>query len=271
MSELQRINTPILTSVGSIKPAEAIGSGYCQHCQCHYITYQTEAMFGADKGKMLTWNKGCECEDLKLSVETQNAHKRMLERKMFDEYEKFSLIPEDLKDAAFTNFEPKNESQEKVLHALMDYTLDFNLKEPTNIILGGSNGVGKSHLGVATVREIMKKGFSGIFVSVPRLLTKIKDTYNRKSQYQEVQYLEMLANCDILCLDDIGQEKSGEWVAEKMFEIIDSRSGKHTFYTTNQSSEELKNRLGLASFSRINSNRMAFKVEGIDMRVAKQK
>ena len=268
---MERINTQILTSVGEIKPAEAIGSGFCQHCQCHYVTYQTEAVFGADKGKMLIWNKGCECEDLKLGLETREAHKKMLERKMFEEFEKFSLIPDDLKEATFTNFEPKNDGQFEVLDALMDYVLNFDLKEPTNIILGGSNGVGKSHLGVATLSELMKSGFSTIFVSVPRLLTKLKSTFDNNSKYQIVQYLEMLATCDVLCLDDIGQEKGSEWVQEKMFEIIDSRSGKHTFFTTNQTSEQLKQRLGLATFSRINSNRMAFKVEGIDMRVAKQK
>ena len=67
---------------------------------------------------------------------------------------------------------------------------EFKSANPENLLLAGSYGTGKSHLSYAAVRALLDKGYSGLFLSVPKLLTKIKDTYNSHSEFSEAELLE---------------------------------------------------------------------------------
>src|SRR5690606_20106411 len=145
---------------------------------------------------------------------------------------------------------------------------------PCNLLFSGPYGVGKSHLAVAIVKELMKKGHSCIFISVPRLFTKIKSTFGRKNGITEDQIMETLAKIDCLVLDDIGAEhieldRDGEgkgWGVSKIFEIIDSRAGKHTIYTTNLTGEQMEKRFGQRNMSRLMQNTFTHRMDGDDYR-----
>ncbi|WP_250637008.1 ATP-binding protein [Lentibacillus amyloliquefaciens] len=71
---------------------------------------------------------------------------------------------------------------------------------------------------------------------------------------------------DLLVLDDIGAEQQTEWSTSKLFEILDDRSGKATVYTTNLSSDELKERVGERNFSRMMDNTNVIVMNGSDYR-----
>src|SRR5690606_31680904 len=145
----------------------------------------------------------------------------------------------------------------------------FDKDNPRNLVFTGSYGLGKSHLAASICRELNDMGYTSIFISVPKLLTKIRDTYNRDSNINESQLLDALSNVDCLALDDMGAEKTkrgeqqGEsWASEKLFEIIDSRSGKHTVYTTNLTSAELTKKIGPRNISRMMMNTKSFRFTG---------
>lgn len=81
------------------------------------------------------------------------------------------------------------------------------------------------------------------FVNLPRLLGRIKETFNRQTRYELTtsDVIREYEQCDVLVLDDLGAEKATDWVREMLFLIIDSRytSGRTTIITSNLSPRQL--------------------------------
>lgn len=57
---------------------------------------------------------------------------------------------------------------------------------------------------------------------MPELLSKIKATFNRNNNKREKQIMKALVICDLLIIDDLGAEKTSDWVLETVFEIFDA-------------------------------------------------
>ncbi|MGM9923066.1 MAG: ATP-binding protein, partial [Bacillus sp. (in: firmicutes)] len=101
----------------------------------------------------------------------------------------------------------------------------------------------------------------------------LKSTYNKASEQTEEELLSHLERMDLLVLDDVGAEKTKKeddefsWAKSKMFEIIDSRIGKHTIYTTNFEHTELLKMYGERNFSRMMENTHVEKMNGENYRL----
>ena len=92
-----------------------------------------------------------------------------------------------------------------------------------------------------------------VFQSVPELLQRIRSTFNSDNKENETQIMRALLECDLLILDDIGAEKTTEWVEEKLFNVIDGRYRKElpTLYTSNLQPKELQTQVGKRSYDRM--------------------
>ncbi len=191
------------------------------------------------------------------------AARRAKLQKVFDTN---SLIPKKLLPATFENYQPGNESQALAKQKGMEYADHFDTEESRNLLMTGPYGVGKSHIAVSIQKRLMHLGFSCIYISTPKLLTKIRDTYNRDSEHNELELLEMIEQVDCLVLDDIGAENGTDWTASKVFEVVESRLGKHTIYTTNLSGRQLEKQIGERNMSRLSQDTEWLKVVGEDYR-----
>jgi len=212
-----------------------------------------------------------EAEDKRLAEEARSAYVKRKQEKIKQLFDDKSLINKDLQKANFDNYKPTNEGLQTALTLAQRYASIFNLDKPINLLLYGSYGTGKSHLSVAITKELMQKGLTCIFVSMPKLLTKIKTTYNKKSEQTESDLMDYIESVDLLVLDDIGAEKDNEWALSKLFEIIDGRIGKHTVFTTNFATEDLRSRIGERNFSRVMQNTHEVKMVGQDYRLKGEK
>lgn len=181
-------------------------------------------------------------------------------------FDKNSLIPPALKKATFDNYKPTTPELWEAKSVAIDYVTSFNLDDPQCLMMMGSCGVGKSHLAVSILKHLIGNGFTGIFITVPELLTKIKATYNKESNHTELELLEVIKTVDCLVLDDIGAEYGTSWALRKLFEVIDSRSGRHTIYTTNLNMKELKERFEERDISRMKGHAELLTMEGPDYR-----
>jgi DNA replication protein DnaC len=207
-------------------------------------------------------SRKCGCEDLALARAAEESHKRMLQKKILHIFEQHSIMNEKQKGSTLAAFEPDTETQQKAFQITKDFIADVTSETPTNVLLSGSYGIGKSHLAAAACHEITKAGKTAIFINVPKLLTKFKSTYRKDSEFTEDQLLHMLETVDALVLDDLGANKATDWTDEMLFQIIDSRQGKATFYTTNLTGKELVQLIGDRNMERIKTDTKVLRVEG---------
>lgn len=100
------------------------------------------------------------------------------------------------------------------------------------------------------------------------LLSRIKRTYVQKDDRAETDIICLLKNIDLLVIDEIGLEKTTEWVTSKFYEIVDYRhSRRSTIYTTNLTGGQMRDKEGMALVSRIWGSKLHFELEGKDWRI----
>lgn len=98
-------------------------------------------------------------------------------------FEENRLINPALQDATFENFEAGEFT--KALNQAKEYAMAFNSSTPSNVFFQGSFGTGRSHFSVAITKQVTEMGYSAIFISTPKLLTKIRNTYNKNTEESE--------------------------------------------------------------------------------------
>ena len=97
-------------------------------------------------------------------------------------------------------------------------------------------GVGKTHLSVAILRELVeKKGVPCLFYEFGSLLKEIQNSYDPASQTSELKVLAPVVEAEVLVLDELGAVKPTDWVRDAMMQIIGKRYNdkKLTIFTTN--------------------------------------
>ena len=144
------------------------------------------------------------------------------------------------------------------------------------LLFMGTCGVGKTHLSVAILRELMeKKGVSCLFYEFGSLLKEIQNSYNPISQTSELTVLTPVIEAEVLLLDELGASKPTDWVRDTMMQIINTRYNDRrlTIFTTNyldrRSSERdelLEGRIGVRLRSRLFEMCRTVQIEGEDYR-----
>jgi len=111
-------------------------------------------------------------------------------------------------------------------------TLDF-IKNGQNIILSGNSGTGKSHIATGLGLEACKKGYKVLFVTVPQLITQIRESRSEK----RLRTLEnRFEKFDLVICDEFGYISFDKEGAELLFTHLSLRTGrKSTIITTNLS------------------------------------
>ncbi len=99
----------------------------------------------------------------------------------------------------------------------------------------GRCGVGKTHLAVALLRQLIMEGHVGLFYDFRDLLREIQASWNPVSQTSEVEVLRPVLDAELLVLDELGSNKPTDWVRETVAYIINSRYNdkRVTIFTSN--------------------------------------
>ena len=141
---------------------------------------------------------------------------------------------------------------EKERNSILKYIKDFLKKKVNNepvkgLYLSGSFGSGKSYILSALLNELSNKGFSCVNVHYPRLLQRLKSSFN-EFNYDEV--LDEIMACDVLLIDDIGAENNTPWSRDEVLgTILQYRMDNNltTFFTSNFTIDELESILSETS------------------------
>ena len=144
-------------------------------------------------------------------------------------------IPRRYQHCTLETFVTYNESlQRAVVHARR-VAEAFPILD-RGLFLEGQPGVGKTHLAVAVLKRIMETtGARGLFYDTRELLRVIRSTYDPSIRATELDVLRPVLEADLLVLDDLGAEKTSEWVDETMNFIVNTRYSERraTLFTSN--------------------------------------
>jgi DNA replication protein DnaC len=120
--------------------------------------------------------------------------------------------------------------------------------------LMGDVGTGKTTLAMLVSRFALEAGHTVAIYSLPRLLARIRRTYDGEAgQDSYLQFFERLASVDLLHVDDLGAEKRSDWVLEQLYAIVNERyeTERSIVVTTNLDQPALEEQIGARTVSRL--------------------
>jgi DNA replication protein DnaC len=145
-------------------------------------------------------------------------------------------IPKRYQHCTIANFTAYNESLERAVAKAQRIAESDDLAAGQGLFFEGQPGVGKTHLAVAVLKQVMVRlNVRGLFYDTRDLLRIIRSTYDPSIRTTELDVLRPVMNADLLVLDDLGAEKTSEWVEETMNLIVNSRynARRLTIFTSN--------------------------------------
>ncbi len=185
-------------------------------------------------------------------------------------------IPRRYQHCSLDNFVTyDNESLARAVTRAKHVAKSFPVSDK-GLFLLGPPGVGKTHVVVAVLKEIVQRtGATGVFYDTRDLLRVIRSTYDPVVRATEVEVLRPVMQADVLVLDDLGAEKTSEWVEETLNLIVNSRYNerKLTLFTSNYDDkpdqsdpDSLLCRIGFRMRSRLHEMCEFLDLDGADYR-----
>jgi DNA replication protein DnaC len=184
-------------------------------------------------------------------------------------------IPKRYLHCTLDNFAAYNESLEKAVAQARRLADTFPVIGQ-GLFLEGQPGVGKTHLAVAVLKQVIQtSGARGLFYDTRDLLRVIRSTYDPSIRTTELEILRPVMKADLLVLDDLGAEKTSEWVEETMNLIVNTRYNERraTIFTSNYMDipddtdpNSLLFRIGVRMRSRLHEMCEFIEMDGADYR-----
>ena len=186
---------------------------------CHGTTWVFQEIDGR--------RTGCRCK-----CYLENQKKRLIDR---------AEIPDRYRKCYFNNFDTgASQTLIQVENQVREFLVTFP-GDQRGLLLQGPPGVGKTHLAVGVIHYLIEdKNTPCLFCDFRQLLHTIRETYNHNSQLSEHTIIQPVLNADLLVLDELGAEKTTEWVRDTLMFILNYRYNRllPTIITTNYPDRE---------------------------------
>jgi DNA replication protein DnaC len=179
-----------------------------------------------------------------------------------------AVIPRRYRDAAFER-PPVTDMDLRVVAATRRFadSIDAQLDAGRGLWFMGPLGTGKTTLAMLVSKAALKTGRSVAIYSLPRLLNQIRDMY--RTDRSHVDLLDRLTSVDLLHIDDIGAERTNDWVLEELYSIVNARyeDERSIVITTNIEADKLGEQITQRTVSRLNEMCEGLWLEGHDRRM----
>lgn len=110
------------------------------------------------------------------------------------------------------------------------FSLEF-LEKPENIVLIGTNGLGKTMIAQNLAYQAVMTGHSALFVKASKMLAALVQAGNSRRK----QMLRRLCRVGLLCVDEVGYMSYSNEYADLLYEVIAGRyEQRATIVTTNK-------------------------------------
>jgi DNA replication protein DnaC len=200
---------------------------------------------------------------------------RCMESARFEKLIAEARIPKRYEHCDLVSYLPQNESQKKA-KMYVQHFLDKYPQIDVGLLFLGTCGVGKTHLAVALLKQVITAtGDNGLFYDFRDLLREIQASWNSVSQSSELDVLRPVLEAKVLVLDELGANKPTEWVRDTIAHIINCRYNDEnlTIFTSNYldsptkpGEENLTDRIGIRLRSRLYEMCTEVEIRGADFR-----
>ena len=217
--------------------SDADGLLYCKQCNGRRQTVVPR--FG--RPGYFTPRIVCACQQVLLDQkrEAEEREKRMesIRRKKAQ-----GLQDRYLYDYTFANDNGQNPLIEKARGYVEHWTYAY--KKNTGLLLFGNVGTGKSFFAGCIANALLEQNVPVLMTNFPTILSRLTGLFGE----ERLEFVDSLAQYDLLIIDDLGVERSSEYALEQVYLVIDCRyrSKKPMIITTNLTLDEIKNPPDLA-------------------------
>ncbi len=134
----------------------------------------------------------------------------------------------------------ESSKQAELLTLAENYAKNFSQfrKEGKGLLFYGVVGTGKSHLAACIANRLIDDGCKVLMTNFTTIVNKLQEKWEGRQAY-----IDSIMKYDLLILDDLGAERSTEYMQEQVYNIVDARyrTGLPMIITTNLTGNELKN------------------------------
>ena len=142
------------------------------------------------------------------------------------------------------------------------------------LFLTGGVGRGKTHLSAAIANAVLENGNTVIYRRAADLFELIRQYRYEENRQKFEEMLEQLRTCDLLVIDDLGAERTTEFVVEQLVILLEERNyrNKPWIISSNLSINEIISTYNDRTADRILDKAVLFKLDMQEsIRVAKAK
>ncbi len=170
-------------------------------------------------------------------------------------------IPERYRNCRLQNFKDLHNESLKKAKAIAKRWVDHWPAVEAGLLITGPVGVGKTHLAVAILNELVDtKGATALFCDFSDLLDRIQASFGKGSEESQDDIVAPYRDAELLVLDELGARRPSDWVREVLYGLLNTRYNRRrlTILTTNfddepdgRGSETLEVRVGAPVRSRL--------------------
>lgn len=147
-----------------------------------------------------------------------------------------------------------------------DYLPNFK-NHDENLLFYGTSGTGKTFLSNCIAKELLDKGFLVVYRTSDEIIRDLREIRFENNNNLE----DLLVNCDLLIIDDLGAEQITEFTIAELFTLLNKKllNKKKMLISTNLSLQTLSKHYAERITSRLFGNFKIFKFYSEDIRVKK--
>lgn len=134
----------------------------------------------------------------------------------------FESYVTDLADGK-TYTQQQADSLKRAKLVAQSFVRDYPGSDQAGLLFMGSSGVGKTHLAITALKELIKRGHSGYFCEYGAFLREIQQSYNSETEATEMRILAPILSVEVLVIDDLGCIKPSDWVRDTVGYILNTR------------------------------------------------
>lgn len=160
-------------------------------------------------------------------------------------------IPAMYKDCTLEDYEIVNDGQKNALARVYQFVSVPLDKAGPGLLLRGTNGTGKTHLAIATMNNVLERGYSALYAKGMRIFNNVNDARNDPARTVEGE-IEKYTSPDFLVIEELGVQSGTPFELNCITDIFDTRHAelRPTFILGNTDKEAVDKLLGLRILDR---------------------